>query len=124
MIVDGPDPGFVQGDETESDLDVEWAGATAPGAMIDFVTSESTEASLGVDLSAQYIVDNNVAPILSESYGICELFLGTAGNQFYNQLWQQATIRASLFSWLQEIAARQFATETRGQKEQRNTDFR
>ena len=91
VILDGPDPGTVQGDETESDLDVEWAGAVAKGAKIDFVESASTEASLGVDLSAQYIVDNNLAGILSESYGICELFLGTAGNQFYNQLWQQAS---------------------------------
>jgi len=91
IILDGPDPSTVQGDETESDLDVEWAGAVAKGATIDFVISERTEASLGVDLSAQYIVDNNLAPILSESYGICELFLGSAGNQFYNQLWQQAS---------------------------------
>lgn len=91
VMVEGPDPGTVQGDETESDLDVEWSGAVAKGAMIDLVVSQSTEASLGVDLSAQYIVDNDLAPILSESYGICELFLGTAGNQFYNQLWQQAS---------------------------------
>ena len=90
VTVVGPDPGTVPGDETESDLDVEWSGAVAKRAKINFVTSESTEASLGVDLSAEYIVDNNVAPILSESYGICELFLGSAGNQFYNQLWQQA----------------------------------
>ena len=91
IILDGPDPGTVQGDETESDLDVEWAGAVAKGATIDVVTSATTESSLGVDLSAQYIVDNNLAGILSESYGICELFLGSAGNQFYNQLWQQAS---------------------------------
>jgi subtilase family serine protease len=45
---------------------------------------------LGVDLAAQYIVDHNVAAIVSESYGICEAALGTAGNQFYLQLWQQA----------------------------------
>ena len=90
VIVDGPDPGTVPGDETESDLDVEWSGAVAKGATIDFVISQSTETSLGVDLSAQYIVDNNLAPIVSESYGICELGLGTTGNQFFNQLWQQA----------------------------------
>ncbi|MGA9632293.1 MAG: Ig-like domain repeat protein [Candidatus Acidiferrales bacterium] len=91
IILDGPDPGTVPGDETESDLDVEWAGAVAKGAKIDFVESATTEASLGVDLSAQYVVDNNLAGILSESYGICEFFLGSAGNQFYNQLWQQAS---------------------------------
>ena len=43
-----------------------------------------------MDLAAQYIVDHNLAPIVSESYGICEAALGTAGNQFFNQLWQQA----------------------------------
>jgi Pro-kumamolisin, activation domain/Bacterial Ig-like domain (group 3) len=90
IIVDGPDPGYVPDDETESDLDVEWSGAVAKGAAIDFVTSATTEASLGVDLSAEYAIDNNLAPILSESYGLCELFLGNAGNMFYNQLWQQA----------------------------------
>jgi hypothetical protein len=79
-----------QGDEEESDLDVEWSGAIAKGATIDLVVSASTNSSAGVDLSAEYIVDNNVAPIMSESYGACELDLGTAGNQFYNNLWQQA----------------------------------
>jgi Pro-kumamolisin, activation domain/Bacterial Ig-like domain (group 3) len=90
-ILNGPDPGLDPGGaETEADLDVQWAGAVAPNATIDLVVSQSTEVSLGADLSAQYAVDNNVAPILNESFGICEFFLGTAGNTFYNQLWQQA----------------------------------
>src|SRR5208337_802278 len=38
-----------------------------------------------------YIVEQNLAPIMSESYGQCELAIGTAGNQFYNVLWQQAS---------------------------------
>jgi len=54
------------------------------------VVSESTETDQGVDLSAEYIIDNNVAPVMSESYGECELFLGTSGNEFYSYLWQQA----------------------------------
>src|SRR5216683_360136 len=80
------------GDEGESDLDVEWAGAVAPAAAIDFVVTETTQTDLtaGIDGSAIYIVDNNVAPILSESYGACEAGLGTGGNAFYNSLWQQA----------------------------------
>jgi hypothetical protein len=90
IILDGPDPGLVDGDETESDLDVEWSGAVAKDATIKFVTSASTNSSSGVDLSALYIVDNDVAPILSESYGECELFLGAANNLFFNSLWQQA----------------------------------
>jgi len=92
VILNGPDPGLVSGDEGESDLDVEWAGAIAPAATIDFVVTESTQtdATSGIDGSALYIVDNNIAPILSESYGACESSLGTAGNRFYNALWQQA----------------------------------
>jgi hypothetical protein len=89
MMVDGPDPG-VQPDEIESDLDLEWSSAIAPGAAIKFVVAATTDTTLGVDLAAQYIVDHNVAPIVSESYGICEAALGTAGNQFFLQLWQQA----------------------------------
>ena len=37
-----------------------------------------------------YIVNNAVAPILTMSYGECELKLGTAGNTLYNQTFQQA----------------------------------
>jgi len=37
-----------------------------------------------------YIVDHNLAPIMSESYGQCEFNMGATGNQFYNNLWQQA----------------------------------
>jgi subtilase family serine protease len=92
VILNGPDPGLVAGDETESDLDVQWAGAVAPQAQIIFVTTQTTNTDFvaGVDASAQYIVDNNVAPVLSESYGACESGLTTAGNAFYNSLWQQA----------------------------------
>src|SRR5260370_31492961 len=73
VILNGPDPGLVSGDEGESDLDVEWAGAIAPAATIDFVVTESTQtdATAGIDGSATYIVDNNVAPTLRESYGAC-----------------------------------------------------
>ncbi len=92
VILNGPDPGLVSGDETESDLDVEWAGAVAQQAQIIFVTTETSQTDFvaGVDASAVYIVDNNVAPVLSESYGSCEASLGTTGNAFYNALWQQA----------------------------------
>ena len=89
QIVSGIDPG-IAGAETEADLDVQWSGAVAPNATIDLVVAESTDVSLGVDLAAQYAVDNNLAPVMSESFGICEFFMGNADNIFYNQLWQQA----------------------------------
>ena len=89
IILNGPDPG-INSTETESDLDVEWAGAVAPGANIYFVTSAPTDTTSGIHLSAVYAVDNNIAPVMSESFGACEQQLGAAGNQFYNALWQQA----------------------------------
>ena len=90
IILDGPDPGVLGGEaEGEADLDVEWAGAVAKGANIDLVVSEDTESTFGGDLSALYIIDNNLAPVMSVSYGSCEAFLGTTGNTFYYNLWEQ-----------------------------------
>src|SRR5262249_7225346 len=92
IILNGPDPGLVSGDEGESDLDVQWAGAIAPKATIKLVSSQSslTDGISGVDASAVYAVDNNIAAIVSESYGACEPALGASGNLFYRLLWQQA----------------------------------
>ena len=83
---------FGDEDEIEAILDVEWAGAVAPGANLDLVASADTGVSAGIDLSAVYIVNQglSLAPILSESYGICELQAGTTGAAFYNNLWSQA----------------------------------
>ncbi len=89
IILNGPDPG-INADEDEADLDVQWAGAVAQGATIDLVVSESTETTSGIDLSALYIIDNNLAPVMSLSYGACEADLGTGGNEFHSMLWEQA----------------------------------
>jgi hypothetical protein len=98
IILNGPDPGIqgptsVSGDEIEADLDAQWAGAVAPGATIDVVVSQDSDSigTFGIDLSAIYIIDNNIAPILSESFGSCEAGIGVAGEQFYQALWQQAS---------------------------------
>jgi pseudomonalisin len=90
VILNGTDPGIIgSGEEMEADLDVEWSGGVAKGAAIKFVVSASTNASDGVDLSNQYIVNNNLAPVMSVSFGLCEANMGS-GNAFYNSLWQQA----------------------------------
>lgn len=105
VLPTGTNPGIqncsANTDEEEAILDVEWAGAVAPGATIDLVISPTggdnctnvageSGFDFGGDYSAQYVVDNNTAPILSDSYGECEYGLGTAENAFYNKLWQQA----------------------------------
>lgn len=90
IVVNGADPGIVSSDEeTEADLDVEWSGAVAKGATVKFVVSKSTNASDGVDLSDQYIVNNNLAAVMSVSFGFCEA-QGGSSNSFYNSLWKQA----------------------------------
>ena len=97
VILNGPDPGIVPGVETEADLDVEWSGAVAKGAAIKLVVSAPTNATGGVDLSAVYAIENNVAPIISESFGECEFFLGSAGNAFQNAIRQQSAAQGITF---------------------------
>jgi len=90
VLVNGPDPGIPSFDEeSEADLDVEWSGAVAKGATVVLVVSGSTATSDGVDLSSHYIVDHNVAPVVSMSFGSCEADNGSF-NTYYNNLWQQA----------------------------------
>jgi hypothetical protein len=88
----GPDPGFDPNnpDSVEATLDAQWAGAIAPAATINVVASNPTLTTDGVDLSAAYIVDNNVAGIMSASFGECEGDLGGPENAFINGLWRQA----------------------------------
>jgi subtilase family serine protease len=91
IYCNGPCPALdADGDEPEADIDTQWSGSVAPGATIDFVTSEDTETDYGIDLSAIYIVDNNVATVMSESYGECEANLTTGGVEFYSYMWEQA----------------------------------
>ena len=92
LVQNGPDAGDQGAAENgEADLDVEWAGAVAPKAGIKLVVSKSTAATDGVDLSAQYIVDHNLAPVMTVSFGACEKELGRAGVAFYRNLWAQAS---------------------------------
>ncbi len=62
------------GDEGESDLDIEWSGAIAKGATIDFVFTGSSTNFNAFD-SIAYAIDEKIAPIISISYGACETAL-------------------------------------------------
>ena len=91
VTVNGADPGDLGAEQDgEADLDVEWSGAVAKNATVRFVIAKSTSATDGIDLAAQYIVNNNLAPVMSTSFGQCESIMGSAENSFYNNLWQQA----------------------------------
>jgi subtilase family serine protease len=58
------------GDLVEADLDLEWSGAVARNANIIFVQCDAAHG--GVFTSAQYAIDNDLAPVISMSYGGCE----------------------------------------------------
>ena len=93
VIVNGPDPG-ITGDEEEADLDTQVASAVAPGAQVLLVITEQPDSGVGaagVDLSVLYTINNNLAPVVSKSFGACEAFEGTSGNQLENALWEQAS---------------------------------
>jgi hypothetical protein len=96
IVVNGPDPGIVQGDDGEATLDVDMVGSTAPNANILLVVNGGTltgnldlqtDPTDGVDQSALYIVTNNLAPVMTESFGSCEFNPGTL---FSSTLWEQA----------------------------------
>ena len=79
IVLYGPDPGISPNDLPEADLDLELAGSVARNATIIFVTSYS------VILSAQYAVDQNLAPVISESYGGCETDVATTSRSVAQQ---------------------------------------
>ncbi len=75
VSVDGT-KGFKAGDEVEADLDVEWSGAVARNATILYVYTGSN-SSQNVFNALEYAIDNNLAPVISTSYGNCEANLGS-----------------------------------------------
>jgi hypothetical protein len=90
VVIDGEDPGQ-NGAVVESYLDVEVSGAVAPGATVNLYTSAGSSLQNGLNLAAQRAVDDDVATVLSTSYGTCEQDLGSSGNQFWAGVWEQAT---------------------------------
>lgn len=74
-------------DETEGAIDAEWSGAVAPSASIVYVAGDTLEDS------ATYVVNNNVAPVVSVSFSACESDLGVSGNAFWAGMWQTAALQ-------------------------------
>lgn len=90
VTLDGPDPGVVPSDQDEATLDIEWAGAVAPQAQVQYVEAASTATTDGVDLAAAYAVNHRIAQVISVSYASCESAMGATELAFYNDLWMQA----------------------------------
>jgi uncharacterized protein (TIGR03437 family) len=85
------DPGFSQNDLAEADLDIEWAGAVAYNATIVYVYSANAFDAV------QYAVDQNLAPVISMSYGFCEL-MDLVDLPFFQSVAQQANAQGA--TWL------------------------
>lgn len=81
-----------QSDEAESDLDVEYALGTAPGAQVIMIYA-GDYPNIGAFDAVTYAVQHNVAPIISLSYGACELDISPSGLNTYNALAQQANVQ-------------------------------
>jgi subtilase family serine protease len=83
-VPNGEDPGQTHDNNAmEAYLDVEVAGALAPGAKILLVRDKD------IRRAAQYVIEQNLAGILNLSFGACERAIG-ADNLSISSLWQQA----------------------------------
>ncbi|MGD1091829.1 MAG: protease pro-enzyme activation domain-containing protein [Bryobacteraceae bacterium] len=67
LVPGSKNPGISSSDLSEADLDLEWSSAVARNANIIYVYSSD------VMTSVQYAIDNDLAPVMSVSYGSCEL---------------------------------------------------
>lgn len=90
VVIDGADPGTLQGIDIEAYLDVEVSGAVAPKATVNLYISSGSTMQDPLMLAAIRAVEDNQASVLSVSFGSCEASLGSAGNQFWSSLWEQA----------------------------------
>jgi len=80
LVPGSPDPGVQDssGDLSEADLDLELSGAVARDAAILFVNSSANYGFGGAFQSLYYAIDQDLAPVITISYGDCELDTGSA----------------------------------------------
>ncbi|MBZ5592531.1 MAG: Ig-like domain repeat protein [Acidobacteriia bacterium] len=92
IVVNGttPDEWLFTPYDVEGTLDLTWAGAVAPNATVKFILSDFTDTGDPLILSEEYAVDNNVADIITESFGVCESEMTAAFTEFVTSLREQA----------------------------------
>jgi uncharacterized protein (TIGR03437 family) len=77
------------GDLSETDLDLELSGAVAPNATIIFVYADPNTTG-GVETAVEYAIQQNLAPVISMSYGDCEYAYSASQVNSMQSLAQQA----------------------------------
>jgi len=82
-------PAISEGDELESDLDLEYSSSIATGATVDFVYT-GNNPNYGAFDSLEYAVDEQLGLIISSSYGDCETDLTQLDYAQLNGVLQQA----------------------------------
>ncbi len=81
-------------DLAESSIDLEWSGAMAPTASIIFVNALCTLPGTGCGVDAMtWAIDNNLAPIVTTSYGSCEVGWGASDIAAMQLLFKQANVQ-------------------------------
>ena len=84
-------PGVVVGNDGEAELDVEYAGAAAPGATLELASCRDTSTEFGGLIALNNLVNAGSPPaIVSISYGECEAENGATQNAAYISVYQQA----------------------------------
>ncbi len=82
LVTGDVDPGapdsYMSGDLVEADIDLEWSNAVAQDAKIIYVNAPDPNGN-GITDSWYFAIDNNISPVITLSYGVCELFEANSG---------------------------------------------
>ena len=82
------------GTDFEVELDIEYAGAAAPGASLELASCADTFASFGGLIAMQNLNSaNDAARLWSVSYGFCEAANGASANAAFSSTYQTAAAR-------------------------------
>ncbi len=92
LIPGSIDPGVSQDDLPEADLDIEWSGAVAKNATILYIYANDVMDAIN------YAIDQDLAPVVSSSYGLCEAETGRADSMTFQQWAQQGNAQG--ITWL------------------------
>ena len=87
-------PGTIKGTDAEVEIDVEYATAAAPAASVVIESCADTFSTFGGLIAVNNLVaSTNPPPIMSISYGECEVLNGATANATYYTAYQQAAAK-------------------------------